>query len=389
MGAVLSDGQSVLTAINRDFSLGEITSMHIDQSTVTDNTVTATFAEGKATVTIADNIAPYVSATVEGAHVKLNQSADVSDTTYGEITYILSGEASDGSFCLDGSYKATIELQGLALTNPTGAALDIENGKRIALSIKKDTENALADGTGGIQKGALFCKGHLELKGKGVLNVTGNTAHAIASKEYVEMKNCTVNILGAVKDGINCAQYFKLESGELNISGTGDDAIQVDFKDAENREAEDTATATIAGGKLTANVTAAAAKCLKTEGDIIISGGEISMLVSGPGTYDTKKLKTKAASCLSADANVTIDNGTINLRATGSGGKGISCDGILTINGGEITVNTSGGIFAYVNGNEYDGYTGNTDNLASDAKSSPKGMKADTEVIINGGIELI
>lgn len=80
-----------------------------------------------------------------------------------------------------------------------------------------------------------------------------------------------------------------------------------------------------------------------------------------------------------------MSGGVIDLSATGSGGKGISCDGTLTIDGGDITVNTTGGVFAYVNGTEYDGYTGSTDRLDSDAKSSPKGMKADTEIVINGG----
>lgn len=41
---------------------------------------------------------------------------------------------------------------------------------------------------------------------------------------------------------------------------------------------------------------------------------------------------------------------------------------------------TTGGMFAYVNGKEYTNYTGNTDNLSSDHKSSPKGMKIDGNV---------
>ena len=46
---------------------------------------------------------------------------------------------------------------------------------------------------------------------------------------------------------------------------------------------------------------------------------------------------------------------------------------------------TSGGMYAYVNGREYTDYTGNTDYLDSDQKSSPKGIKADGNVTINGG----
>lgn len=274
---------------------------------------------------------------------------------------------------------------GLNLTNASGAAFDIQNGKRIEISAKNGTENVLADCASGTQKGAIVCKGHLEFKGKGYLEVKGSTSHAIYAKEYVSVKNCTLSVTGAVKDGINCTQYFLLESGSVSISGTGDDAVQVDFKDSTDREAEDTGSVTIAGGKLTADVTAVAAKCLKAEGDVMISGGELSLNVSGKGKWDSAKSKTKAASCIGADGNVNISAGTITLGASGSGGKGISCDGIMTIDGGDITITTTGGVFAYVNGREYDGYTGNTDNLASDSKSSPKGIKADTEIVINGG----
>lgn len=385
MGEALNDGFGTVTVMNRTFNVNDISHIYIDNSKVSDNTVTTVYNGETATVTIAGNIAQYIDATVDGAHVSIIQSSSVGENTCGEITYSLSGESADGSFYMEGSYKSSLELNGLTLHNPSGAAIDIQNGKRIELSVKKGYVNTLTDGTGGKQKGAIVCKGHLEFKGKGELNVTGNTSHAIYAKEYVEIKNCTINILGAVKDGINCTQYFLLESGELNISGTGDDGIQTDFKDSENREDEDTGTITISDGTLNIAVTAVAAKAAKAEGDIIISGGDITMSVSGKGKWDDSKSKTKASACLGADGDIILNGGKLNLTATGSGGKGLSCDGTLTINDGDITTLTSGGVFAYVNGVEYDGYTGSTDRLNSDAKSSPKGIKADTEIVINGG----
>lgn len=381
--AVVSDGKTISIG-GTDFNISDLSEMYVDNSTVEDNTVTVAYSEGSATVTIAGNVARYVSATVDGAHVKIVQSSETGDAS-GEIIYSLSGKSSDGSFYMEGSYKATIELRGLDLNNPSGAAIDIQNGKRIELSVKSGTENKLSDGASGSQKGAIVCKGHLELKGKGSLTVEGKTSHAIYAKEYVEMKNCTVNVTCAVKDGINCAQYFLLESGTLTISGTGDDGIQTSYKDDTDREAEDTGSITISGGTLKVAVTADASKGIKADGDINISGGQLDISVTGKGIWDSSKTKTKASSCIGADGDVTIDGGTLKLTATGSGGKGINCDGTLTINDGDFIVKTSGGIFAYVNGKEYDGYTGNTDRLDSDYKSSPKGMKADTEIIINGG----
>lgn len=381
---VYTDGTQ-LTILGRTFNLTEITSMYVDDTEVEDNTVVVIYDGTTASVTVAGNIAQYVEPTVESAYVSIVQSDNVGDSTCGEITYSLSGESSDGSFYMEGSYKASIELRGLTLTNTSGAPIDIQNGKRIDISVKNGTVNTLIDCSNGDQKGCIVCKGHIELKGKGTLNVYGNTSHAIYAKEYVEMKNCTVNVLSAIKDGINCNQYFLMESGTLNISGTNDDGIQVSYKDDTDRDEEDTGSISIEDGNITISITATASKGLKADGDIAISGGTIDITTSGGGKWDSDDVKTKASACISADGNVTIDGGTLTLTSTGSGGKGINCDGNLDINDGDITISTSGGLYAYVNGREYDDYTGNTDNLDSDYKSSPKGIKADGNITITGG----
>lgn len=374
-----------LTVMGKTLLVADITRMYVDNSSVTDNMVSVEYSGDEATVTIAGNVARYVDASVEGAHVSLKQSAEVGDKTCGEITYSLSGTSTDGEFYMEGAYKATVELRGLTLTNPSGAPLNIQDGKRIELSVKKDTENTLTDASTGSQKGCLVCKGHLELKGKGTLNIYGNTAHGIYAKEYVSLKNCTVNVLSAVKDGVNCNQYFLMESGTLSVGGVADDGVQVSYKDDTDREAEDTGSITITGGTLNIAVTGTATKGLKADGNVDVSGGDITITTSGGGKWDEADQKTKAATCISADGNVNITAGTLLLASTGSGGKGISCDGDLVVGGGDIAVNTSGGMYAYVNGNEYTDYTGNTDYLTSDQKSSPKGMKADGNVTINGG----
>ena len=385
-GEMTYENGETLTVLGKVVNLTDIDEMNVTPEDFDNNTVVITYNEDEAFAEISGNIARFVDVDIDGAHVSITQGSGIGDST-GELTYVLSGESDNGSFTLDGSYKATIELQGLTLTNPKGAAIDIENGKRIEFSSKNGTVNNLTDGAGGKQKAALYCKGHLELKGKGTLNVTGNTSHAIAAKEYVEMKNCNLNILGSVKDGINCTQYFLLESGNLNITGIGEDGIQTDFKDAEGkRESEDTGSIEIQGGSLNIDVTGTAAKGLKAEGDFIISDGNVTITNTGAGDWDSSKLKTKAPACISADGYVEINGGELNLTATGGGGKGISCEGELSINSGNVEITTSGGVLAYVNGALNQNYTGNTDRLDSDAKSSPKGIKADGDVEINGGV---
>lgn len=196
---------------------------------VDDNTVEVSFNGTTATVSVASNISSYITNQSSGSHVKLVQSADFQGNSTGEITYILSGTSTNGEFYLEGAYKCTVELQGLTLTNPSGPALNIQNGKRVKVSAKSGTTSTLADGANEEYNGCIHCKGHTEFKGKGTLNVVGNSRHAVYSKEYVEVKNITLNITKAVKDGIHCKEYFLMEGGTVNIKGVEDDGIQVEL----------------------------------------------------------------------------------------------------------------------------------------------------------------
>jgi hypothetical protein len=200
------------------------------------NTVEILYDGMTATVNVAPNISNYVTVqSGTSSHVRLIQSENfagvdaTADNEDGEIIYILTGSSTDGEFYLEGSFKATVELNGVSLTNPSGPAIAIMDGKRIAVSIKKDKTNKLADGINDTYNGCFHCKGHTKFKGKGTLNVTGNSKHAIYSKEYMEVKNCTINITAAAKDGIHCKEYFFMESGTISITAAGDDGIQVEL----------------------------------------------------------------------------------------------------------------------------------------------------------------
>lgn len=376
-----ADG-ATLTILNKQFSLGEIMRMAVVNDDVTDNTVSVAYNGNSAAVTVAGNIAQYVTATVEGAHVSIKQSDDIAD----EITYTLTGASADGEFYMEGSYKATVELNGLTLTNATpvysGAAVHVQNGKRIKVKVVTGTTNTLTDAAGGSQKGCLYIKGHAEFAQKGTLNVVGNTKHAIKTGEYMTLKNATINVTSAAGDGISCSEYFLMESGAVSISGTADDGIQCDLDgetstgETADHEDEDSGNVYILGGTIDINVTATAAKGIKCEGDMLISGGTITVQTSGNGEWDSEDKETKAACGLSSDGNITISGGTLSMKSTGSGGKGIKCDGLLTVSDGDINVVTSGGLY-YNNGStENLNYTGNTDRISSSYYSSPKGIKA-------------
>lgn len=283
------------------------TMLSTNANAVDDNTVEIFYSGTSATVSIASNIASYVSVTSGNSpHVKLTQSASfagidaTTDNPDGEIYYVLSGTTTDGEFCLEGAYKCTVELNGVSITNPSGAALNLQNGKRVAVSAKKSKINTLTDGSNEDTNGCLHCKGHLKFKGKGTLNIVANSRHGVYSKEYVEIKNLTLNISSAPKDGIHCKNYMLVESGEVNISSCGDDAMQVELDgttstgETDGHEDEDSGNFYQEAGTL--NVTDCGGKAVKADGDISLTGGSRNFTAADTEQHaDIDALKASAS----------------------------------------------------------------------------------------------
>lgn len=304
---------TTLTIMDKAFTVGDISRMYIDATEVTDNSVRITYDGTTASVSIAGNIAAYVSASVDGGHVSISQ-ANTADIDGDEITYILKGSTENGSLTLDGAYKCTVQLAGITMTNPNGAAITINNKKRIQLSVKKDTENTLTDGASGEQKACIYSKGQLQLQGNGTLNIYGKTAHALKSGDYITIKNLTLNILSAVKDGISCNKYFQMKSGSVSISGVGDDGINVDL------EEDDETTAQIEGHED------------ENSGTLYVDGGTLVINNSAAPTIENGEVKgAKGMKALC----VALNAGDITINMSGNASKAIRCgDGTETTSGG-------------------------------------------------------
>jgi len=322
---------TTMTVGSDTYTISDITSA--GAADVDANEVHIIYNGTSASVVMATNVVSYVTATVSGAHVTIAQSnTDAVDGD--EITYVLSGTSTNGSLTLGGSYKCTVSLAGVTLTNPSGPAINITNSKRIQLSAKKDTENTLTDGSGS-QKACIYSKGQLQIQGNGTLNVVGNYKHGIKSASYIEIKNLTLNITSTVSDGINCEEYFLMKSGTVTISGVGDDGIQCDLSGTTStgvttdHEDEDTGNIYLEGGTLNVTATATAAKGIKCDGAINITAGTITVKTTGGAEWDSDDKEVKGSSGLSCDGNMTISGGTISVTSSGAGGKGIKCDGTL------------------------------------------------------------
>ena len=363
---------STMTVGSDTYTISDITSA--GAADVDANEVHIIYNGTSASVVMATNVVSYVTATVSGAHVTIAQSnTDAVDGD--EITYVLSGTSTNGSLTLGGSYKCTVSLAGVTLTNPSGPAINITNSKRIQLSAKKDTENTLTDGSGS-QKACIYSKGQMQIQGNGTLNVVGNYKHGIKSASYIEIKNLTLNITSTVSDGINCEEYFLMKSGTVTISGVGDDGIQCDLGgttstgETTDHEDEDTGNIYLEGGTLNVTATATATKCVKCDGSITVTDGTITLNAKG-GVDTSDATDLSYAAGFKADGDFTQSGGTIVINVTGASGRGIGVDGTFTSSAsstGTLTITNSGALTS--SGSSY--------------FATAKGIKAGV-VAINGG----
>ena len=269
-----------------------------------------------------------VEVTVNGGHVTANHGETK------KVCYVVSGSTSNGSLTILGEKKYAVKLSGVSITNPDSAALNLLSGKRAFVILAEGTTNTLADGTGGSQKGTLYCKGKLLFNGSGSLSVTGNSNNGIHSADYITFnKGCNIYVKSTANHGIKANDGVFINGGILNVE-----------------------------------VSAAAAKGINCESNIIVNGGRTTVLTTGNGTYDTDDKEAKGAAGIKSDSTLTVNGGELWLKSTGSGGKGINVDMEANFNGGSVYVVTTGGQ-----------YKSNNDT------SSPKGIKADGNITISGG----
>ena len=295
-----------------------------------------------AKVTIPSNIKDVTCTSGTSSHVVITAK-----NTAEEYLYEVQGSSSNGSLTINGDYKMSVMLGGLTLTSGKGAAIDIECGKRIDIILAEGTTNTLSDYAGGEQKAALYTKGHAEFKGAGTLNVSGNVKHAIAAKEYLELKGSlgTINILKAVSDGIHCGKgekgnpednYFQMNGGTVTISNCGSDCI----------DSYDYGNVKIKGGTLKLNVSQKDGTGIKCDSLFTMSGGTVSFAVSGD-----------IAEGIRCSYRASFNGGSIDGTATANGSRGIrgkkatkSDDttkngGYLDFNGTNVTMTISGGTY--------------------------------------------
>lgn len=340
----------------------QIDSITVDREAYNPLAIAVNYSEAGARLTVPCHLKDKLTITVDAAKVGFLQAADLLE----EVTYTLSGTSANGSFAMDGEYKAGLVLNNLTLTNTAGPAIDIANGKRINVTLPAGTTTTLTDGAGGLHKACFFINGHAEFEGAGTLVLTGNTKHAYASDEYTQFKPNfgQLNVLKSVSDGLHVEQYLQVQGGNFTFAQVGGDNIDVSIT---NNPADSlNGQVFIEGGTLTLDVASNDTKGMKCDSAMTITGGSIKATVSGLGTKGISvgtdlliaqptttatliDMAVTGTTYMPGDAlleskcrgikvkgDFTFDGGTIKISATGVKSKAISVDGDYTYKNGSI-----------------------------------------------------
>jgi len=274
-----------------------------------------------------------MTVSTNGAHLTIDHGSS------SKVIYNVSGETSAGSLTIAGEKKYKLCLNGVSITNPDSTAINLLSKKRAYIALSGN--NTLTDGSASKdsdQKAAFYCKGKMLFSGSGSLNVYGNTKNAIACADYIIFsKGNNIYAKSTANHGIKANDGIYINGGILNVE-----------------------------------VSAAAAKGISCESDIIVNGGRTTCITTGAGAWDSDDNETKGSAGMKADANITVNGGQLYMKSTGNGGKGISADGTLNVTGGDIFVITKGSK-----------YSSNNDS------TSPKGIKTDGAITISGGNILV
>ena len=323
------------------------------------------------------------------------------------VMYELSRTANYGFFKLYSAKKQGITLNGVSITNPNGAAINVQGttaepskGKRTFIVLKG--ENTLADGANYTdtpatedEKAAMFGEGQFIFSGEGSLNVAAMGKSGIVSDDYVHFisGDITVNVSSSATVNGNdtlkpaCVKgkdYVRMTGGALGLTSTGTGGKGIS-SDGNGYFYGGTVNVTVTGSNFGSNggggggghggwgnnsSDGVSAKGLKFDGNLIFKGSKVvvnctahegieakgTLSVSGGEVYS----HSQSDDAINSGGNLTISGGLV--CAYSQGNDGLDANGNCYIKGGvvyaisasspevAIDANTEGGYKLYLTG---------------------------------------
>lgn len=268
-----------------------------------------------------------IMVTVEGAHVTIASAGK-------RVRYIVSGSTDNGSLKFYSEKKFQLQLNGVDITNPTGAAVNNQCGKSLYLVLNEGTVNTLRDGENYTmveeedQKAALFSEGQILVSGKGQLSIYSVGKHCMASDDYIFVRpGCQLYMNSTSGHGLKAKDYVHIKGGVINME-----------------------------------IAADGAKGINCDSLVYITGGRTTIINTGTTRIDTDTTTTGCAG-VKADYNMTMTGGTLDIKCTGDDAKGLNVAQPFLFKGGELNVVVTG----------------------KQTLVAPKGVKCDTDCTIQDG----
>ena len=273
---------------------------------------------------------------VSGGNVTANNTG-----TDEKVIYELSGTSSNGSFKLYSDRKQALVLNGVSITNPDGAAINVQGtpaapdkGKRTFVVVTGN--NTLSDGASAAystvyssagekedMKAVFFGEGQLVFSGSGSLTINANNKQGkagLASDDYIRFMSSptvTVNAGSSAGHGVRGKDYILVSNGTIN-----------------------------------ATVAANCKKGFSSDSLVRFDGGVTTIKVTG-GAAKNDDGEYSGSAGIKADQLFEMTGGTVDITNSGIGGKGIKVGGssddnplvyigTSTISGGTLNVTTTG-----------------------------------------------
>ena len=254
--------------------------------------------------------------------------ADNQDITISaEGVYVITGTAKECSIIVDAdsSEKVQLVLDGVNITNKDTPAIYVKSADKVFVTTTDSTNQ-------------------LTVTGSFTEDGDTNTDAVIFSKDDLVLNGVGSLTISSTDNGISCKDDLKITGGTYTVTSTSDAF-----------EANDSIS--ICGGTININSQKDGLHCENDEddtvGSVYISGGTINIDAAKNGIRATTTL-TVDGGALDIDAaeglestQVEINDGTINIVAVddgiNAGQKSASYDIVLTINGGNTTINMGQG----------------------------------------------
>lgn len=154
-----------------------------------------------------------------------------------EGTYILNGTLENGMVIVDAedSDKIQLVLNGVSITNESSASIYVRQADKVFITTNTDTKNFLSNGgtytaiDDNNIDAVIFSKADLTLNGTGVLSIHAEAGHGIVSKDDVIVTSGTYDIT-ATSHGISGKDRVGIANGSFTIV-SGKDGIHAENTD--------------------------------------------------------------------------------------------------------------------------------------------------------------